>query len=84
MKKISLDGGRTYMSAAQAARLIETKSLEELYADQKKLRMEWWQKIIDCMELDLCLEVSDDLGCCTCEELLNEYLYRAHEDLVIA
>lgn len=85
MKKISLNGGRTYMSAAEAVRFINTKPRGKMTeTDQEKRRLGWWRKIMESMDPDLYQEVDDDLAPCTGEEFLEEYLSRAYKDLVIA
>lgn len=83
-KRISLDNGITYMTAAEAVKYInKTPRRKVNETQQEKQRMLWWSKIISSMDEDLYHEVDEDVSPCTGEEFLAEYLDRAPHDLVI-
>lgn len=66
---ISLDNGRTWMTADEAMEEINERNL--------------WDAIVDMMEDEIREEVHDDLAPCTEEEFLAEYLRRAEDGMVI-
>lgn len=83
-KRISLNHGITYMTAAEAVKYInKTPRGRVNETQQEKQRMLWWSKIISSMDEDLYHEVDEDMSPCTGEEFLAEYLRRAPHDLVI-
>lgn len=69
MKHISLDNGRTYMTAHEAIGQILAENL--------------WDTVAQYMDDDIREEVHAYFAPCTEEEFLTEYLRRAPEDLVI-
>lgn len=69
MKHISLDNGRTYMTAHKAIGQILAENL--------------WDTVAQYMDDDIREEVHAYYAPCTEEEFLTEYLRRAPEDLVI-
>lgn len=66
---ISLDNGRTWMTADEAMEEINERNL--------------WDAIVDMMEDEIREAVHDDLAPCTEEEFLAEYLRRAEDGMVI-
>ncbi len=66
---ISLDNGRTWMTAAEAMDEINERNL--------------WDAIVDMMDDEIREAVHDDIAPCTEEEFLAEYLRRADDGLVI-
>lgn len=66
---ISLDNGRTWMTADEAMEEINERNL--------------WDAIVDMMEDEIREAVHDDLAPCTEEEFLTEYLRRAEDGMVI-
>lgn len=66
---ISLDNGRTWMTAEEAMAEINERNM--------------WDVVVDMMDDDIREAVHDDLAPCTEEEFLSEYLRRADEGLVI-
>lgn len=66
---ISLDNGRTWMTAAEAMDEINERNL--------------WDAIVEMMDDEIREAVSYDLAPCTEEEFLAEYLRRADAGLVI-
>ena len=66
---ISLDNGRTWMTAAEAMDEINERNL--------------WDVIVDMMDDEIREAVHDDIAPCTEEEFLAEYLRRADDGLVI-
>lgn len=69
MKHISLDNGRTYMTAHESIGQILAENL--------------WDTVAQYMDDDTREEVHAYFAPCTEEEFLTEYLRRAPEDLVI-
>lgn len=66
---ISLDNGRTWMTAAEAMDEINERNL--------------WDVIVEMMDDEIREAVNADLAPCTEEEFLAEYLRRADEGLII-
>lgn len=66
---ISLDNGRTWMTAAEAMEEINERNL--------------WDMIVEMMDDEIREAVHDDLAPCTDEEFLSEYLRRADEGMMI-
>lgn len=66
---ISLDNGRTWMTAEEAMDEINERNL--------------WDVIVNMMDDDIREAVSADLAPCTDEEFLSEYLRRSDDGLVI-
>lgn len=66
---ISLDNGRTWMTAEEAMDEINERNL--------------WDVIVNMMDDDIREAVSADLAPCTDEEFLADYLRRSDDGLVI-
>ena len=66
---ISLDNGRTWMTAEEAMDEINERNL--------------WDVIVNMMDDDIREAVNADLSPCTDEEFLADYLCRADDGLVI-
>lgn len=69
MKYISLDNGRTYLTAEEAMPEIIERNL--------------WDFIVNMMDDEIRESVHDDFAPCTEAEFLGEYLKRANDDLVV-
>lgn len=68
-KKISLDNGRTFVSAHDAMPEI--------------LRLNLWDALVNLMDDDIRERVHAELAPCTEEEFLTRYLELAEENLVL-
>lgn len=66
---ISLDNGRTWMTAEEAMDEINERNL--------------WDVIVNMMDDDIREAVNADLAPCTDEEFLADYLRRADDGLII-
>lgn len=66
---ISLDNGRTWMTADEAIEEINARSL--------------WDAVVDMMDDETREAVHNDIAPCTDAEFLAEYLSRAEDGLVI-
>ena len=66
---ISLDNGRTWITAEEAMDEINERNL--------------WDVIVNMMDDDICEAVNADLAPCTDEEFLADYLRRSDDGLVI-
>lgn len=69
MKHISLDNGRTWMTAEEAMDEINERNL--------------WDVVVEMMDDETREAVHNDIAPCTEAEFLAEYLRRAPSDLVI-
>ena len=69
MKKISIDNGRTYTTAAEAMPEITANNL--------------WDAVVNVMDDDTREAVHSEIAPCTEAEFLAAYLDRAADDLII-
>lgn len=69
MKKISLDNGRTYLTAKEAMIVINERNL--------------WDVVVNMMDDDMREKVHSEFVPCTEEEFLNAYLSISNHDLII-
>lgn len=68
-RQISLDKGKTYMSAEEAINEIGHRGL--------------WTVVFDRMDGKVCERLNRELAPCTEEEFLKAYLQAADEDLIL-